>query len=90
MKLKRMLILSCLLCLLVGVLALSAAADEIVDSGTCGDHLTWTLDSEGTLTISGRGEVWSNAFKDALSVKKLCFWTALPILGTAHSPVAPA
>ena len=26
-----------------------------VDSGTCGEDLTWTLDSEGTLTISGTG-----------------------------------
>lgn len=35
-------------------------AAEIVDSGTCGaqgDNLTWTLDSEGTLTISGEGEM---------------------------------
>lgn len=24
-------------------------------SGTCGENLTWTLDDEGTLTISGRG-----------------------------------
>ncbi|MBQ7597652.1 MAG: leucine-rich repeat domain-containing protein [Clostridia bacterium] len=26
---------------------------DIVGSGTCGENLTWTLDSEGTLTISG-------------------------------------
>lgn len=25
----------------------------VVDSGTCGENLTWTLDEEGTLTISG-------------------------------------
>ena len=28
---------------------------EIVDEGTCGTNLTWTLDSDGTLTISGEG-----------------------------------
>ena len=28
-----------------------------VASGTCGDNLTWTLDDEGTLTISGIGEM---------------------------------
>ena len=41
---------------------------EIVDSGTCGENLTWKYDSEGTLTISGTGEMpdydgnapWSN------------------------------
>ena len=32
------------------------AADE-VESGTCGENLTWVLDSEGTLTISGSGEM---------------------------------
>ena len=26
-------------------------------SGTCGDHLTWTLDSDGVLTISGTGSM---------------------------------
>ena len=32
------------------------AADE-VESGTCGENLTWVLDSEGTLTISGSGRM---------------------------------
>ena len=38
--------------------AITANAAEIVDSGSCGaegDNVTWTLDSEGTLTISGEG-----------------------------------
>ena len=26
-------------------------------SGTCGDNLTWTLDEEGLLTISGQGDM---------------------------------
>lgn len=29
----------------------TAYADKIVKSGTCGDDLTWVLDSEGTLTV---------------------------------------
>jgi hypothetical protein len=33
------------------------ATAEIVDSGTCGDNLTWTLDDSGTLTISGTGDM---------------------------------
>ncbi len=39
---------------------IASAAEEIVDSGECGadgDNLTWTLDSKGTLTISGEGEM---------------------------------
>ena len=30
-------------------------SETIVASGTCGDNLTWKLDDEGTLTISGKG-----------------------------------
>ena len=50
-------ILSLFLCL---VLALSlvpsmAFAAEESASGKCGENLTWTLDDEGTLTISGTG-----------------------------------
>ena len=41
---------------------ISAHAAEIVDSGFCGaegdgTNLTWTLDSEGTLTVTGNGEM---------------------------------
>lgn len=32
-------------------------ASTIVDSGKCGDNLTWELDSEGVLTISGTGRM---------------------------------
>ena len=31
---------------------------DIVASGTCGDNLTWTLDSTGLLTISGTGDMY--------------------------------
>ena len=46
--------------LLVALLCVTAtvSAAEIVDSGECGDNLTWTLDDEGTLTISGTGEMY--------------------------------
>ena len=35
----------------------AASAAEIIDSGECGENVTYTLDSEGTLTISGTGEM---------------------------------
>ncbi|MBE5040743.1 leucine-rich repeat domain-containing protein [Ructibacterium gallinarum] len=34
------------------------AASEIIASGECGDNLTWKVDSSGTLTISGNGELF--------------------------------
>ena len=40
--------LVCVLCPTVGLLLNGEMARaEIVDSGTCGDNLTWTLDDEG-------------------------------------------
>ena len=44
----------------------TANAADIIDSGECGsqgDNLTWTFDSEGTLTISGTGDM-DNWFMD--------------------------
>ena len=35
----------------------SVAFAEEVASGTCGENLTWVFDNEGTLTISGSGEM---------------------------------
>ena len=32
-------------------------AAEVIASGTCGENLTWTLDSSGVLTVSGTGEM---------------------------------
>ena len=32
-------------------------AEDVIDSGTCGDDLTWMLTQDGTLTISGTGEM---------------------------------
>lgn len=32
-------------------------SSSTVASGTCGENVTWTLDGEGTLTISGKGEM---------------------------------
>ena len=47
-------------------LAAPAVAADTVASGACGDDLTWTLDSEGKLTISGTGEMWDFAFIGAM------------------------
>ena len=42
--------------LLASLLPVSAFADTTA-SGKCGDNLTWTLDGDGTLTISGTGKM---------------------------------
>ncbi|MBR5536099.1 MAG: leucine-rich repeat protein [Clostridia bacterium] len=59
---KRILSLIIAFCMVISCMgALSVTA--LAESGTCGAGLTWTLDDEGTLTISGTGEMdnWSLA-----------------------------
>ena len=64
-------ILSVLLTAFV-MLPVSAFADmNIVYSGTCGEHLTWTLDDKGTLTISGTGEMNNSSFYENDSIEKV-------------------
>ena len=33
-----------------------------ITNGTCGYNTTWVLDAEGTLTISGTGEIYNNSY----------------------------
>ena len=52
---KRILCLALVMVMIFTLLPMNAFAADIVASGNCGENLTWTLDSEGTLTISGTG-----------------------------------
>ena len=40
-------------------------SETIVASGACGDNLTWKLDDEGTLTISGKGAMTEWVYSDS-------------------------
>jgi len=47
-----------LLCALLLLLSLSACGEpSVVEEGTCGKYAAWTLNSDGLLTISGRGSM---------------------------------
>ena len=53
---KKALALLALLAAVCGLLTFFAAAESaVVESGACGENLTWTLDAAGTLTVSGTG-----------------------------------
>ena len=54
---KKLLALLLALASVVSLLTFPASAAEIVYSGTCGEDLTWTLDSNGQLVISGTGDI---------------------------------
>ena len=51
--------------MIASLLPATALAADIVDSGTCGAEVTWTLDSEGVLTISGSGDMHDYVFSGA-------------------------
>ena len=57
--LKRLISLNLAIILVLTMLlpTASAANRTIIDSGTCGDNLTWTLYSDGELVIDGTGEM---------------------------------
>ena len=74
---KRVISILLALIMICTLLPMSAFAATVIDSGACGDNLTWTLDSEGTLTISGTGAMynyssdpqpWHSNHSDILSV----------------------
>lgn len=63
-----------LLCLIANILPAKA---EIIDSGSCGENLTWEFNNNGTLTISGTGKMddldygapWISHANDILTVQ---------------------
>ncbi len=54
---KRVLSLTLCLCMVLTLLPGTAFAADEIASGTCGANLTWTLDSGGTLRITGTGKM---------------------------------
>ena len=75
------------LCLIFTLLPVSAFADT-VKSGTCGENLTWTLYSGGTLIVSGTGAMTdysngSNApwFNSCSSIKSVIIENSVTSIG---------
>ncbi len=54
---KKLIVMLICLVLVIGAMAVNAFAAEEVASGTCGKNVTWVLNDDGTLTISGEGEM---------------------------------
>ncbi len=57
-KFRRFVSSFLVLCMLMAMLPVSVFAETAkIASGTCGDNLTWVLNSDGALTISGVGQM---------------------------------
>ena len=73
---KTILSTSLLICILMPILPIAALASY---QNSCGANITWTLDDNGVLTLSGTGEMtnydtdesvpWDNKRSDILTVK---------------------
>ena len=70
-----------ILAMLLGIALLfcGAAAEETTDT-SCGEGLSWTLSTEGVLTISGEGKI-TNAPWEAEKVKKLIIQKGVTSIG---------
>ena len=62
-KYKKILFTAIFLLCLIGGMSISVSAAN----GQCGDGLTWNLSSDGTLTISGSGDMWDYALSTTMS-----------------------
>ena len=59
---KKLILFALMLVAAVVVGKGNVKAATIIDSGSCGDNATYTLDSDGVLTISGSGKISDYAF----------------------------
>ena len=79
---KRILSLALILSMALSLLPFGAHAAEIVESGSCGEGVTWTLDSDGLLRISGNGRISINETYDS-NLR----WNSMPFRTTIYSIV---
>lgn len=68
-KLMSLFLVVVMLCAFVPTMVNAATAN-----GTCGDHLTWSLNNSGVLTISGTGDMYNYIIEDDGTTKPLPPW----------------
>ena len=54
---KKLLSIVLALSMICALVPIMASAETTATSGTCGENVTWTLSDDGTLTISGTGDM---------------------------------
>lgn len=62
MKTKTKFVVALAFVLMLAFGCISASAADILATGSCGDNLTWSLDEENVLTISGTGDMKEYSF----------------------------
>ena len=57
--------LSLLITMCIGILSFGAVPVSAASSGICGANVRWTLDDNGTLTISGTGKMYNYSITES-------------------------
>ena len=72
-QIRRFLWTAVVVCLVLWGFVPGTQAAEVIDSGTCGDDLRWVLTEDGTLTISGTGDMTETPWTEyATQIRRLC------------------
>ena len=91
---KRVWSFALLLCMVLTLLPGTALAADVVAFGTCGESVTWTLDSDGVLTVSGTGTMekpdgdvfWGYDYPD---LQKVCIEDGITGIGNNAFKTCP-
>lgn len=82
---KRLISLALAVLMVICLLPVSALADGAA-SGTCGDNLTWKIDANGTLTVSGKGAMYDysdGAPWDTKAIKSIVIGDGVTAIGVS-------
>lgn len=85
---KKILIILIAACTMLFAFGMINASAAIVDSGSCGNNLTWTLDDSETLVITGSGNMynWTNCryvpwYSNSSKIKKVVIEDGVTSIG---------
>ena len=74
-------IFSVLVVIAITISLLPMVKVNAASSGTCGEGVTWTLDDEGKLTISGSGEIDDWAFRNNWHIENVVIEEGITLIG---------
>ena len=72
-KVKKCICLLAAVCILLSLLSAFSSAQDIIAYGECSTDITWTLDTEGTLSIQGTGEMFYEQYL-RVSIEGAVYW----------------
>ena len=78
---KRLRCFGILFCLIVLVFVFSGMTVLANEEETCGENAAYSIDSSGTMTVSGKGKIEANAFYKRSDIKQVYIGEGITSLG---------